>query len=228
VGDNGNVQPTDIAASEPLGTMRALDELVGSTVIMKPADTHTTKLFGAPGARSHARGFTLVELLAVLAMIGILAALALVGYRRYLNASRSGDAKAIISSIRIAEESYRAETLSYANCSADDLTKYYPIVEARLNGKKMIWRNSSHEHFDCWKMLNVVTDSPTRYGFAVVAGAPGKAMPEPSTNNKPTWPTPTEPWYVIQAAGDNDDDDNYALFVTSSLNGEIYSEREEE
>jgi type IV pilus assembly protein PilA len=78
-------------------------------------------------------------------------------------------------------------------------------------------------------MLNVVTDSPTRYGFAVVAGAAGDTMPDPTTVDKPTWPDPpTEPWYIVQAAGDNDEDGTLSKFLSSSLNGEIYTELEEE
>lgn len=53
------------------------------------------------------RGFTLVELLVVVAMVGILASLAIVGYKRFIESAKSSEATAILSSIRIAEESYR-------------------------------------------------------------------------------------------------------------------------
>jgi type IV pilus assembly protein PilA len=172
------------------------------------------------------RGFTLVELLAVIAMVGVLAALAIVGYRRYMEYSKSGDATAVLSAIRVAEENYRAETLSYLGCSAD-LQDFYPV--AAPNGNKWHWINQNHPDQACWRMLNVVTDSPTRYGFAVVAGGPGTVMPAPNTVQKPTWPNPTtEPWYVIQAKGDNDGDTSPAWFVTSSVNGQIYSENPDE
>lgn len=172
------------------------------------------------------RGFTMVELLAVVAMIGILAALAVVGYKRYLGASHSGDAKVIMGAIRIAEESYRAETLSYLSCSAS-LTDWYP--KAPNAGHKHHWIYPGHPQAAQWRQLNVATDSPTRYGFAVVAGLPGQAPPAPATVSQPTWPSPTtEPWYVIQAAGDDDGDNTWAYFVTSSFNGEIYAEQEDE
>ncbi len=172
------------------------------------------------------QGFTLVELLAVVAMIGILAALAIVGYRRYLNASHSGDAKVIIGAIRVAEESYRAETLSYLGCSADfALASLYP---ATPTGARRHWVNNSHGKVACWRLLNVVTDSPTRYGFAVVAGAAGATVPQPSLSQAVAWTTPTEPWYVIEARGNNDADTVYSTFVSSSFNGEIAVEHEAE
>ena len=65
-------------------------------------------------------------------MVGILSALAIVGYRRYLSASKTSGARAIIGAIRAAQQSYRAETLSYLNCSSN-LQDYYP---ASPDGRK--------------------------------------------------------------------------------------------
>jgi len=173
---------------------------------------------------SGARGFTLVELLAVVAMIGILAAIATVGYRRYLHSAAVASAKAVVGSIRISQESIRAETLAYLNCSTTT-TNWYPSVP---NGKKKHFNNPSHSDDACWRMLNVVTDSPTTFGFTVVAGAPGAAMPSPVTQQKPTWPTTTEPWYMVQAAGNADNDGTFCYLLSSSLNGEVYVENESE
>ncbi len=177
--------------------------------------------------RSLARGFTLIELLTVVAMIGVLSALALVGFKKYMNSSRTADARAIIGAIRVAEESYRSETLTYLTTSPGGLTDYYP---ANLpNGKKRHWVQPSHANKDLWMTLNVVTDSPTQYVFAVVAGAPGAAIPNTNTSFKPSWPNPTtEPWYVIQAAGDADSDGIFCYLVSSSFSGEIYTENETE
>jgi hypothetical protein len=124
----------------------------------------------------------------------------------------------------VAEEAYRSETLGYLSCS-DNLTDYYPAVAP--NGKKRHWVNSSHPKFDCWSTLNVSVDSPTSYVFAVVAGPPGKNPPQPATGPG-GWSTPTEPWYVIQTAGDADGDKVYGYLVASSFTSEIYAENESE
>jgi type IV pilus assembly protein PilA len=178
----------------------------------------------AQGTRHKARGFTLIELLAVVAMIGILAALALVGYRRYLHASHTGEAKEIIGQIEVAEASYKGETLGYLNCSSS-LTDWYPMAP---NGKKRNWINPGHADVANWRMLNVAVDSPTVFGFSLVAGPPGGTPPDPSTAQKPTWPNPTtEPWYVIQAAGDQDNNGVFSYFVASSFQpADIYVENE--
>jgi type IV pilus assembly protein PilA len=38
----------------------------------------------------------------------------------------------------------------------------------------------------------------------------------------------SEPWYVIKARGDRDEDGTPALFLASSLRGEIYHENDTE
>ena len=39
---------------------------------------------------------------------------------------------------------------------------------------------------------------------------------------------PTDSWYVIQAAADNDQDGIFCVVVGASLNGEVYVENEGE
>src|SRR3712207_8148103 len=45
----------------------------------------------------------------VVAMVGVMAALAMVGYRKYLHSAQASEAKAMIQGIRGAEEAYKAE-----------------------------------------------------------------------------------------------------------------------
>src|SRR5579859_5940761 len=73
------------------------------------------------------RGFTLVELMIVVAIIAILAVLALVGYRKMVSSSHTAEATHVVQAIRVAQESYRSETQQYASISKDiTLGNLYP------------------------------------------------------------------------------------------------------
>ena len=61
------------------------------------------------------KGFTLIELMIVVAILGILSAIALPSYTRYVEKSRRTDAKIELLKIAQLQESYFAQNLSYAN-----------------------------------------------------------------------------------------------------------------
>jgi type IV pilus assembly protein PilA len=178
-----------------------------------------------PGLRAAARrGFTLVELLAVVAMVGILSVIAMVGYRKYLAASHSSEAFTVIQAIRGGQEQIRAETLVYLSCSSS-LTDYYPHAAPDTNRYHFVLA-TPHA---CWSQLNVRPDGPVRYVYATVAGGSGTAVPSVADMvPAPTWPTPTEPWYVVKAVGDLDGDGTRSVFLASSFGNETRSHNETE
>ncbi|KYF82265.1 pilus assembly protein PilA [Sorangium cellulosum] len=182
------------------------------------------------------RGFTLVELLVVVGMVGILAALALVGYRRYMAAAGTAEPKAVMQGIRGGQESYRAEMLEYLNVSQGALDRWYP--GGTLNDRKRAWDDTAHTDYTRWRMLNVTTDGAVRFGYATVAGNGTSFAATPHSgftwHGLPQPPladpqfAPRGPWYVIQAAGDRDQDGTYALLLTASTMSGIYWENDTE
>jgi type IV pilus assembly protein PilA len=67
----------------------------------------------------NSKGFTLVELMIVVAIIGILAAVAVPNYQKYQARARQSEAKLVLSSLYTAEKSYAVESSSYSTCLPD-------------------------------------------------------------------------------------------------------------
>jgi len=177
-----------------------------------------------------ARAFTLVELLIVVAMIGVMAALALVGYRKYLHTAQGAEAKAVIQAIRGGQEAYKSEMLQYLKVSSS-ITDYYP--NATPNDSRYAWARPGDVRYDSgWKLLNVNPDGPVRFGYACVAGiTPTDALVSLSAFATPP-ALPTVPagtaWYEIQAINDHDGNGKFAVFASTSFGSEIMSENEQE
>jgi len=71
------------------------------------------QMFRVRGRKS-VQGLTLIELLMVILIVGILAAIAVPTYSNYMMRARRADAKTALEQVRAAQEMWRAERGSYA------------------------------------------------------------------------------------------------------------------
>ena len=176
-----------------------------------------------------ARGFTLIELMAVVCIIGVLATLAVYGVRRYVLAAKTSEPIEIINSIRAAQESYKDETFGYKNVS--DMSSYYPFADANaLKNAKLDWEAGDSTIKGRWAELGVKPSSQVQFGYACAAGK-GTGVPSQSALGIAVdlnYPTSAPDWYVVRAAGNRDGNDILARFVGSNFTDAIYGENETE
>jgi len=86
--------------------------------------------------RNNQKGFTLIELMIVVAIIGILAAIAIPNYLTYQLKAKTAEAKSNLGGIRTGEEAFMAEHDEYLGCSVN------PAL-ASLGKAKMSWTDTS-------------------------------------------------------------------------------------
>jgi type IV pilus assembly protein PilA len=174
------------------------------------------------------RGFTLVEMLAVVAMVGILATLAVYSVRKYVFAAKSSEAMLMVNAIKAHQETYKDETYTYLNVTGGtDYSPLYPM--ATPDGRKYAWWNDSDATlYANWRRLGADASGPVVFGYACIAGAAGVGPANPGTLEDLNFPTPVEPWYVIKAVGDNNPGGAKAIVVASSFTREIHVENESE
>lgn len=66
----------------------------------------------------HQKGFTLIELMIVVAIIGILAAIAYPAYQDYVLRAKRLDAMSALSDLRLIQEKYRASNVEYGSIAS--------------------------------------------------------------------------------------------------------------
>lgn len=183
---------------------------------------------------SHAsRGFTLVELLTVVTIVSVMAVIGLAALRNRVFGSKSTEALAMIQSIRVAEERWKAENLQYLDASPSG--SWFPAdprVDTKATKRSFFVAAGTHSDAARWAALRPVVSGPVEFGYLVNAGMPSTSMTTPAVTSI-EWPPPCnattsppacngEHWYVIQAVADLDHDGVPAYFLASHLKGDVF------
>lgn len=161
----------------------------------------------------------------VVALVALMAVVGVAAFRRQVYASKTTEVADVVAAIRAAEEAFRAENQYYLDVSSAD--GWYPTDsygEVALSFRR---EEASHDDQVAWETLNPRIDRPIQFRYLVNAGGPADAFPSLQIAD-PGWAVPNDPWYVVQARADYDNDGVFCNAVASSLNGELYIEREGE
>ncbi len=158
------------------------------------------------------RAFTLIEAMIVVAIVGVLALLAVVGYRRMIRHSRITEGQDLVNNIRTSEQAFYGENGAYLNVTnglgpPDD----YPL--ATPGASKTAWGAAcgTCANQNAWLALNVQSNGPVAFGYSAIAGNGVTVIASALVTNK--WGPPSmngtalgltaltngQPWYFIEA-----------------------------
>jgi type II secretory pathway pseudopilin PulG len=157
-----------------------------------------------------------MELMTVVAIVGILSAIAIPTFSDYVYKARTAEATEFLGVIRLREESYRAEFGAYCPTLASAATPNDPTSLNTLSNlvpdPSTTKRNPKpFVSTTPWLQLGARPTSDVRFGYGVAAGIPTDAPTSLGWNS-----ANADFWFVARAVGDLDADGLYVTF-------EIYS-----
>ena len=145
----------------------------------------------------------------VVAIVGILSAVAIPSFSAYLMRSRTAEAVQFLGAIKLRQEAYRAEFGQYC-----DISTYHPAI-ASLDGSNPVPWGATPA---AWDQLGATPDPYVRFSFRTVAGTP--ATPPPAALGYDT--SNLDFWFYSQAVGDLDDDSTLVTFESYSESSRIW------
>ena len=121
------------------------------------------------------KGFTLIELMIVVAVVGVLAAIGYPSYTDYVLRAKRGDAKAALLKVQLAQEKWRANHTTYGDMDdLDVLTfddpdylsddKYYTVTASSVTGTAYTLTatpKSPHTDSECGNLIIALNNDGT-------------------------------------------------------------------
>jgi type IV pilus assembly protein PilA len=152
-------------------------------------------------------GFTLIELMIVVAIIGILAAVAIPAFNSYKMQARAGEAPAFLAEIAQRQEAYRSEYGTYCNVGAGENGLKMPGAMP-APGAPVFWPVDGT--LGAWAQLGAFPDGAVYFQYSTWAGLPNNAPADLYPQNLNDF------WFVARAFGDLDGDGQEITFTTGA------------
>jgi prepilin-type N-terminal cleavage/methylation domain-containing protein len=176
------------------------------------------------------RAFTLIEAMAVVVIVSILALVAAVSYRAWIRSAYMAEPQDMLAHIRAAEDAFHAENGTYLNVSGglDSPQFMYP---AQTPGSfKTGWAGPCSGCKYQWSQLNVQSSASVAFAYAILADNSGGAPPSPLPTSGGPAPDYSAlqgaPWYIAEAKGDINGDGVFTRVYASSASPRLFVDNE--
>ncbi len=137
------------------------------------------------------KAFTLIELMIVVTIISVLSMLAVMAYKRFTLAARTGEAQQMLGSVRAAQETYFQAYGQY--CGSAVIAVWPDEIPFE---SKIFWNVDAIPKANAWKHLGLKSPGQVWFQYRMSAGA---------NNADPNIiPNVDRPWYWARAVGDFD------------------------
>jgi prepilin-type N-terminal cleavage/methylation domain-containing protein len=195
-------------------------------VRMQPRRLHESARAGRPSARRQ-DGFSLIELMVVVTITGVLAAIAMPTFTSYIQRARTSEAVQFLGVIKLRQEAYRAEFGGYQICAgrvlpsalaADD---FLPALTQMTNARSVAFpTDASDARVACFNEIGAKPDGAVRFGYAWAAGPPGQLAGAELLYGIDA--TTRDHYFIAQAQSDLDGDGIRCVFELTSFTRNIW------
>jgi len=180
-------------------------------------------------------GYTLIEMMIVVAITGVLAAIAIPAFRGWINRSRSSEAAAFLGVIKLRQAAYRGEFGQYAGFGSDVggmNGAFVPHNATRMRGGAQypfppVGPPGALTPPSPFWAIGASPDGPVRFGYGIVAGTPLQATGGGTGTNLPTvYGLPASEldfYFIAQATTDLDDNGTAMIVECTSFARDIWS-----
>jgi prepilin-type N-terminal cleavage/methylation domain-containing protein len=203
---------------------------MGCTLVHRPA---RTLLLETMRSSARARGYTLIELMLVVALVAVLATLAIFGYRKWVRGAHVAEGQDMVAAIRAAEERYYAENGAYLSVTTG-LGDGYTYPSPHPSNFATAWGGSCSTCVGSgYTGLGVTSSAPVFFGYSTIADSTktAQSLVGTKTTNGATIDLSQmgngQPWYFVEAdANISGDKANYMHVYGMSATNTIFVDGE--